>query len=192
MQEEAGDITKLLKELRTGSADAEGRLASLIYAELRRLAASKMRSERGGHTLTPTALANEAWLRLNSQIAENDVEDRCHFFRLAAIAMRRILVDYARARSASKRDGGVSVPLDLNGVEVAAPEADEMTLAIDAALEQLAAVKPRAARVVELRFFIGLSHDEIATVLGLERRTVDRDWAMARAWLFGQLGPSLG
>ena len=186
-EEQAGDITKLLRELRTGAADAERQLATLIYAEMRRLAAGKMRSERSDHTLTPTALANEAWLKISSELADSNIEDRRHFFRLAALAMRRILVDHARARHSSKRNGGAPVPLDLEISDVAAPEADELTLAVDDALDRLAAVKPRVARVVELRFFVGLSHEEIASVLGLERRTVDRDWAMARAWLFGEL-----
>jgi RNA polymerase sigma factor (TIGR02999 family) len=145
-----------------------------------------MRFERSGHTLTPTALANEAWLRISSEIADSNIEDRRHFFRLAALAMRRILVDHARARLSSKRNGA-SVPLDLETVEVAAPEADQLTITVDEALERLAAVKPRVARVVELRFFVGLTHEEIGAVLGLERRTVDRDWAMARAWLHGEL-----
>lgn len=183
----SGDVTVLLKRVRAGEAGAEERLASLVYSQLRKLAASRLRAERGSHTLSPTALANEAWLRFGSEISQQNFENRRHFFGIAATAMRRILVEHARARNAAKRGGGVQ-PVDLALVDPAAPT-DERLVAVDEALTRLAAAKPRAARVVELRFFGGLSHTEIAEVLGLDRRTIDRDWDRAKAWLLQELNP---
>ena len=140
-----------------------------------------MRGERPDHTLTPTALANEAWLRLAN--CEEDFSNRSHFFAVAANAMRRVLVDHARARNAEKRGGGEVIRLE--DIDPAAPSS---TLpALDEALDALARTDPRAVRVVEMRYFSGLTHAEIAEVLNLDRRTVDRDWAFARAWLFDQL-----
>jgi RNA polymerase sigma factor (TIGR02999 family) len=169
--------------IRAGEANAQDRLAELIYTELRRLAASKMRWERPDHTLSPTGLANEAWLRLADSV--EDFANRSHFFGVAANVMRRILVEHARARRASKR-GGRDV-IRLQDVDPAAPEKDYALLALDEALETLSNINARAVRVVEMRYFGGLTHSHIAEVLNLDRRTVDRDWAFARAWLFDRL-----
>jgi RNA polymerase sigma factor (TIGR02999 family) len=171
--------------MRRGEDGAHERLTVLVYTELRRLAASKMRGERPDHTLTPTALAHEAWLRLAD--SEDDFSSRAHFFGVAANAMRRILVDHARARNAVKRGGGVVIRLE--DIDIAAPESDNTLMALDEALDALFKKDPRAARVVEMRYFSGLAHTEIAEVLNVDRRTVDRDWAFARAWLFDQLSP---
>jgi RNA polymerase sigma factor (TIGR02999 family) len=178
-----GEVTVLLNKIRAGEIGAQDRLAELIYADLRHLAASKMRWERPDHTLSPTGLANEAWLRLAG--CAGDLANRSQFFGVAANVMRRILVEHARARKARKR-GGEEV-LRLQDVDPAAPVKDYTLLALDEALEMLSNINPRAARVVEMRYFSGLTHSEIADVLHLERRTVDRDWALARAWLFDRL-----
>ena len=185
MDDSTGEITRLLRLLHSGDRGVEGQLIELIYGELRRIAAVRMRSERPGHTLTPTALVNEAWLRLGSEW-QGYVEDRRHFLAVVSTAMRRVLVDHARARQAQKRDG-VLAREPIEEFQIAAPESDEMLLALNDALERMSAINPRWVRVVELRYFSGLSEDEVATVLGLTRRTVTRDWAMARAWLFGEL-----
>jgi RNA polymerase sigma factor (TIGR02999 family) len=183
-----GEITLLLRMIRAGETNAQDRLAEAIYTELHRLAASKMRWERPDHTLSSTGLANEAWLRLVD--SANDLDNRSHFFGVAANVMRRILVDHARAKGAGKR-GGRDV-IRLQDVDPAAPEMDYTLLALDEALEALSKIAPRAVRVVEMRYFSGLTHSEIAEVLHLERRTVDRDWALARAWLFDRLTPNDG
>ena len=185
MDDSTGEITRLLRLLHSGDRGVEAQLIELIYGELRRIAAVRMRSERPGHTLTPTALVNEAWLRLGSEW-QGYVEDRQHFLAVVSTAMRRVLVDHARARQAQKRDG-VLAREPVEEFQIAAPESDEMLLALNDALDRLSAINPRWVRVVELRYFSGLSEDEVATVLGLTRRTVTRDWAMARAWLFGEL-----
>ena len=185
MDDSTGEIPRHLRLLHSGDRGVEAQLIELIYGELRRIAAVRMRSERPGHTLTPTALVNEAWLRLGSEW-QGYVEDRQHFLAVVSTAMRRVLVDHARARQAQKRDG-VLAREPVEAFQIAAPESDEMLLALNDALDRLSAINPRWVRVVELRYFSGLSEDEVATVLGLTRRTVTRDWAMARAWLFGEL-----
>lgn len=148
-----------------------------IYAELRRLAAAKLAVEGPGHTLNATALVHEAWLKL----AEASIEwqDRSHFLRTAATAMRRILVDRARAKLSAKRDGGPRVEL----ADFPAPLPDDELLALDDALDKLAATRPDHARLVELRFFVGMSGDEAAAALGISPATADRQWRFARAWL---------
>jgi RNA polymerase sigma factor (TIGR02999 family) len=153
----------------------------LIYAELRRIAARQFREERPGHTLQPTALVNEAYLRL---VAHNGQtwESRAHFFGAAAVIMRRVLIDHARASRADKRGGGqAAVMLDEASQAVNGPSID--LLALDVALTDLARISPRQGRIVELRYFGGLSVPETAEALGLNPRTVDRDWAAAKAWL---------
>jgi RNA polymerase sigma-70 factor (ECF subfamily) len=159
----------------------------LIFNELRRLASIRLQAERSGHTLTPTALANEVWIRLTA--AGFDFENRTQFFAVAANAMRRLLIDYARARNAKKRDGGF--PVDLECIDLAAPESDNTLLALNDALGRLGEVNPRAERIVERRFFAGLGHDQIAEILGVTRRTVDRDWTLARPWLFRDITKSI-
>jgi RNA polymerase sigma factor (TIGR02999 family) len=161
----------------------------MVYKELRRLAAARLRTERGDHTLSATALVNEAWLRFSPDVTEQDVENRRHFYGIALTAMRRILVEHARARNATKR-GGANERVSLESIDAAASD-DRQLMAVDEALTRLEAIQPRAARVVEMRFFGGYTHSEIAGILGIQRRTVDRDWAFARAWLFGHMGRPL-
>ena len=156
----------------------------IVYEELRRLAHHYMRNEREGHTLQTTALVNEVYLRL-AGIDGMRWRDRAHFFAMAATLMRRVLVDYARQRGRDKRGGGISVTsLDENGI-AAQPAVD--IVALDAALERLAAVDPQQSRVVELRFFAGLSVKETAEALGISPATVKRDWATAKLWLYTEL-----
>jgi RNA polymerase sigma factor (TIGR02999 family) len=182
----SGEVTRLLARVSAGEPGAEERLVELIYAELRRLAASHLRRERRDHTLSPTALAHEAWLRFSTDLSKVEVASRRQFFAVAAIAMRRILVEHARARRAQKRGGAIQlVKVDI--LDSFAAPTDDQILALDDALTALMEIRPRAARIVSLRFFGGLTHTEIAGLLELERRTVDRDWAFARAWLFDQL-----
>jgi RNA polymerase sigma factor (TIGR02999 family) len=176
-------VTLLLREWQRGDATAGADLASAVYDELRRLAASRLRQERHGHTLQATALVHETWLKLVDQRV--DWQNRGHFFALAAQAMRRILVDHARRRHAAKRGNDqpsahVDDILDL----LPAPMPDERLLAMDEALTRLAALDARQAQVVELRFFTGLSVSETAQVLDVSPTTVKREWASARAWLF--------
>lgn len=163
-------------------------LLPALYAELRRLAARSLRSERAAHTLEPTALVNEAYLRLSTQ-SRVHWRDRAHILGAAATAMRRILVDHARARDAEKRGSGAEqVELDeglIGGSLADTPSAD--LVALDAALEQLEARDPRMVRVVELRFFAGLANEETAEALGISVATVKREWSMARAWLHREL-----
>ncbi len=181
------DVTRLLLQLSSGESDAYGHLMPLVYEELRRLAASQLRRERDEHTLGPTALVHEAFLRL-VDLHSISWQGRSHFFGVAAQAMRRILVDHARRRSASKRGG--EPPLTLDDESAAAAEApSEEVLAVDAALETLARLDPRQAKVVELRYFVGFSVEETAEVLGVSPITVKRDWALARAWLQRELTP---
>lgn len=185
MPESPGDITVLLKEVRAGNRAAESQLLPLVYEELRRLAARYMRSERADHTLQPTALVHEAYLRLAGQQAVN-WENRIHFFAVAAQIMRRILVDHARAHRAEKR-GGREPKGPLNEALAFTTDNRERVLAIDEALSHLTERDPRLARIVELRFFAGLKGDEIAEVLGISPRTVKREWMVAKAWLRGEL-----
>ena len=172
------------------AGDAENRQAAeqllpLVYEELRRIAASKMANEAAGHTLQPTALVHEAWLRLaGDQNAK--FEGRAHFFAAAAEAMRRILIDNAR-RKLARRHGGDQQRLDVLEVEIAAPSEDEQLLAIHEALDELAAQDSLQAEVVKLRFFIGLKNEEAAQVLGISEKTVRRYWTHAKAWLYARI-----
>lgn len=179
-------VTQLLRAWQRGDSRASDELAPIVYRELRQLAASRLRGERGGHTLQATALVHEAWLRLADQRA--DWQNREHFFAIAARAMRRILVDHARRRAAAKRgDGAGQVPVDDVAHLLPAPMPDGRLLALDEALDRLAALDARQAQVVELRYFAGLSVDDTAALLDLSPTTVKRDWATARAWLFDQV-----
>jgi RNA polymerase sigma-70 factor (ECF subfamily) len=188
----AGEVTRLLRGAREGDPAALSRAYELVYEELRRIAAARLQREKAGHTLQPTALVNEAYVKL-AGLAVNDVEDRRHFIGIAARAMRQVLVDHARRRDAGKRGDGVS-PATLTGRALPAgdfsgPEPEEL-LALDAALDRLDEREPRLRRVVELRYFGGLNDSEIGALLGVTRRTVQRDWTRARAWLYAELYPS--
>lgn len=180
-----GDVTELLLSLDAGGGKAVDRLLPLVYDELRGIAAARLRAERAGHTLSATALVHEAYLKLVHQ-DRVDWKNRAHFFAVAARAMRRILLDWAIARKAEKRGGGA--PLVTLGDDSAgrAPNYDEL-LAIDEAMGRLAELDERQEKVVELRFFGGLKHEEIAEVLGTSLATVNRDWRAARAFLTTQL-----
>jgi RNA polymerase sigma factor (TIGR02999 family) len=178
-------VSALIDELRRGDAGAAARLVSAIYPELHRIAQHYLRSERAGHTLQPTALVHETWSRLFGA-QRVDWRNRAHFFAAVATEMRRILVDYARARNADKRQGG-RVAVSLSGIaELPAPP-DQDLVALDDVLQRLEAVDARAARVVELRFFTGLSEREAAEALGISIATLKRDWTYARAWLLAAL-----
>lgn len=181
----AADITELLQRVAHGDQQAEADLIPRVYQELHSIALAYLRRERSDHTLQATALVNEAYLRLTGQ-HEIDWKNRAHFFGIAAQLMRRILVDYARQRQAVKRGGGgVHVSLD-EGLLVSNDQC-ELAADLDEALERLARLDARQAKVVELRFFGGLSEEETAVILGVSSRTVKRDWTMARAWLHGEL-----
>ena len=179
------DVTRLLVEWGDGDEAALARLMPLVYDELRRLARHYMRRERPGHTIQPTALVNEAYLRL---VGQTNIrwQNRAHFFGIAAGVMRRVLCDHARARLADKRGGG-AVRVSLVEAEARPDEQATDALALDEALGGLAEVDPRKARVVELRYFGGLSVEETAEVLKVSRSTVLHDWNMARAWLYQQM-----
>jgi RNA polymerase sigma factor (TIGR02999 family) len=185
MTEDPGDFTILLNEARSGVPGAGDRLESLVYKKLRRLAAARLRRERHAHTLTPTALANEAWLRFSPNVRLEDVANQRHLCGIAGRSMRRILVEHARARNADKR-GGQWERVPLESVDLSEHQSIDV-LALNEALEQFEAVHPRAAKAVELKFFVGCTLDEIATMIGVQRRTVDRDLAFARAWIFGRM-----
>lgn len=187
-REPAASPTGLLFELRAGGAQGEratAALAELLYPELRRIAARLMRRERQGHTLQPTAVVHEAFMRLVDQ-QHIDWQDRAHFLGIAARVMRRILVDHARRRGAVKRGSGVDV-LTLDEALVPSDDPSLGLLAVDDVLTKLATVDARAANVAELRIFGGLTVREIAGELGVSSRTVNGDWAMARLWLSQQL-----
>jgi len=171
----------------SGDGRAAAELLPVVYAELRRLAAAQMARERPGHTLQPTALVHEAYLRLVAQGETARFAGPTHFFGAAAEAMRRILIDRARRRLAAKRGGGAAV-VDLDDLEVASPAADDdQLLAVNEAIEKLAAVDARKAELVRLRYFIGLSFEETAAALGIAVPTAKQWWAYARAWLMVEL-----
>ncbi len=178
----SSDVTQLLNAIEEGDPHAAEELLPLVYEELRKLAAAKMAQQPEGQTLQATALVHEAWLRLvdgpNRQYAS-----RRHFFSAAAQAMRHLLIDRARRRL-RERHGGVLQRLDLDDVEIAAPADDERLIQINSALEELTLLAPEKAEVVQLRFFVGLDEKEIAELLHLSPRTVERYWSYAKAWLF--------
>jgi RNA polymerase sigma-70 factor (ECF subfamily) len=180
----ATEMTELLLRVSRGDKTAEADLLPRVYRELHGIARRYLAGERREHTLQATALVNEAYLRL---FAEQDIEwkSRAHFFGLAAQTMRRILVDHARQRKAKKRGGGVHISLDEE-LTISDDQCDLIT-DLDEALLRLGEFAPRAARIVELRFFSGLGEKEIADILELSVRTVKRDWKMARAWLYDEL-----
>lgn len=185
-QPDDASITQFLRNWNDGDAESAGEVFARLYSELRRMAAHMLASERPGHTLQPTALIHELYLRLGAGNSP-DWRGRTHFFAVAAKTLRHILVDHARARSAARRGGGVAkVPMELAG-EIGAPCSYEELLLIDQALTRLEETDERAARVTELRFFGGLEESEIARELEVSEITVKRDWKFARAWLAAHL-----
>jgi len=175
------DVTRILQSIDSGDPKAAEELLPLVYEELRRLAAAKMAKEAPGQTLQATALVHEAWLRLAGQ-DRDQYNNRQHFFRAAAEAMRRILVDNARRKSRQKRGGGQPV-LDIDQVELPLETDEERILQVHEALEKFTAFDPGKAEVVKLRYFAGLTYGEIAGLTGLTERTVQRYWFYAKAWL---------
>ncbi|MGH9767971.1 MAG: sigma-70 family RNA polymerase sigma factor [Blastocatellia bacterium] len=185
MTESTGDITRLLLDWSQGDCSAAEKLFPLVYDELHRLAERQMRHERAGHTLQTTALVNEAYLRLIDQ-KRVCWQNRAHFFGVAAQLMRRILIKYAERRRAAKRGGGQDeLPLDEAALMTDERAAD--LIALDHALTQLSIADPRQSRIVEMRFFGGLSVEEIGAALGISPATVKREWRVARAWLYGNI-----
>jgi RNA polymerase sigma factor (TIGR02999 family) len=183
---DTGAITQLLQRIAAGDARADSELLPLIYAELRAIAARHLAHERPGHTLTPTALVHEAWLRLDGDHSLTPA-DRRQFFAIAARRMRQVLVDHARRRNAAKRDGGAREAVTLSGfADERAGDAIDV-LALEQALAQLEALDERKARVVELRYFAGIEMIDIAEILGISRATAQRDWDVARTFLFQAL-----
>ncbi len=186
MVETPGDMTLLLDRMKRGEPDAAEQLMPLVYRELRKIAGACMRDERPGHTLQPTALVHEAYLKLIDQTRVN-WRDRAHFFGVAAKIMRRVLVSYARKRRAAKRGGGAE-KLNLEWLEIeASPRKLEQIVAVDQALARLQVLDARQAQVVEMHYFAGMSVQETAEALGVSSRTVDIDWSTARLWLRGEL-----
>jgi RNA polymerase sigma factor (TIGR02999 family) len=181
------DVTGLLLSWRQGDAAALDRLVPLVYDELRRVARRHLRGERPGHVLQATALVHEVYLRL-VDVDRMTLTSRSHFFGVAAGLMRQILVDHARRQRAEKRGGGVTM-LSLDEVSPAAQATSVDVLALDEALDVLSSIDGRQCRVVELRFFAGLNIDEAADALGISPATVEREWALAKVWLFRRLSP---
>jgi RNA polymerase sigma factor (TIGR02999 family) len=179
------DVTRVIEAIQHGDPKAADELLPLVYEELRKLAASKMANEAAGNTLQPTALVHEAWLRLvgndNPKFA-----GRAHFFAAAAEAMRRILIDRAR-RKCALRHGGGQVRLDIQEIDLASPDADDQLLAVDEALDKLAAQDPVEAELVKLRYFVGLTVEEAASLLDISPRTARNYWAHARTWLYHEI-----
>ncbi len=176
------EASRTLQAIQQGDVKAGDELLPLVYEELRRLAAHKMANEAPGHTLQPTALVHEAWLRIAGS-GNQSWDNRAHFFAAAAEAMRRILIEKARCRQRLRHGGGLE-RVELEHLPIAAPQSDERLLQIHEALDRLAEEDTVKAEVVKLRFFVGLSDREVAEVLGLSERTVERHWAFAKAWLF--------
>jgi RNA polymerase sigma factor (TIGR02999 family) len=179
------DVTHILEAIEKGDPKAADELLPLVYAELRKLAASKMARESPNQTLQPTALVHEAWVRLVGE-ANPKFDGRAHFFAAAAESMRRILIDKAR-RKRALRHGGGQQRIDFEDVDVASPTDDDQLLAINDALDKLTAQNKVEAELVKLRYFVGLTLEEAAEVLGISARTADNYWAHARAWLFREL-----
>ena len=180
---DSGEVTRLLGEIGQGQKDAVNQLLPLVYDELHKLARGYFRRERGEHTLQPTALVHEAYIKLVDQ--RGTIENRGHFLALAATQMRRILLDYARKYHAARRGSGQKVSLE-DTMDIAADESLDV-IALDLALEKLAALDPEQARLVELRFFGGLTVEETAQVLGISSATVKRSWSSARAFLHREI-----
>lgn len=183
-------ITDALLSLREGSPDAMDRLMPLVYEQLRRIAHRQLSSEAAGHTLSTTGLVHEAYLKLVDQ-TRAQWQDRAHFFAVAATAMRRVLVEYARRANAARRGGGVNgqkpARISLDGIDIPVEERAAVLVDLDEALQRLALVDARLAQIVDCRFFAGLTETETASALSISQRTVAREWVMAKAWLFQEL-----
>jgi len=176
------DATRILNAIQAGDAKAADELLPLVYEELRQLAARKMANEAEGHTLQPTALVHEAWLRLVGDQSPK-FENRAHFFAAAAEAMRRILIERAR-RKKTLRHGGGQLRVELDEADIAASGDDDLLLGINDALDKLAATHPLESEVVKLRYFIGMTNEQAAEALGISERTARNYWTHARAWLY--------
>ena len=181
------DVTRILSQIDSGDPSAAEKLLPLVYDELRKLAAAKLSQEKPGQTLQATALVHEAYLRLVGRQQMQNWNSRGHFFGAAAEAMRRILVESARHKQREKHGGGMQ-RVDLGQVAEIGDEKAEELLALDATLQQLAVDEPLIAQVVQLRYFAGLTIEQVAEALGISVRTANRHWAFAKAWLFQQLG----
>jgi RNA polymerase sigma-70 factor (ECF subfamily) len=186
MNDVPGEITQLLRQMSAGRGEVADKLVPLVYRELHRVAARQMAREKPGHTLQPTALVHEAYLRL---VNKRDLawQDRMHFFAVAAREMRRVLVDLARLRHAKKRGGMDARHVDLDEVNIYSEENLGDLLVLNDALDRLAAIDPRQREIVELRFFAGLTVEEVAASLRISTRTVTREWNFAKAWLHAEL-----
>ena len=183
------DVTQILDRVQRGDPKAAGELLPLVYQELRRIAAHKMAGESPGHTLQPTALVHEAWLRLVDKDGQAQFQNRAHFFGAAAEAMRRILIDRARRKQAIRHGAG-QVRVDVDDLDIPAPADDDEMLRVNDALDRFATVDAQKAELVKLRYFVGLTIEEAAAVLGVSEPTAKRWWAYARAWLFTEIKTS--
>jgi len=182
------EVTRILTAIEEGNPKASEELLPLVYNELRRMAAHKMSAEPAGHTLQPTALVHEAWLKLVDSPAQS-WQNRAHFFGAAAEAMRRILIARARRKQTQRRGAGAA-HLALDELEIARPVPDEQLLALNEALDRFAALEPQQAELVKLRYFVGVKIEEAAEVLGISQATAKRWWTYARAWLFHEISAS--
>lgn len=187
-EQKPGPTTRMLADAGAGKPEAMAGLTAMVYDELKALAAAYLRRERVGHSLQPTALVHEAFLKLIDS-KELKANDRRHFFAIAANTMRRVLVEHARTKGAAKRGGGQR-RVTLTGIQESAGDAEMEVVALDEALQKLSAFDERQARIVELRFFGGLQVEEVAELLNVSKRTVEGDWTMARAWLLRELSES--
>ena len=184
------EVTRVIEAVQRGDPKAAHELLPLVYDELRKLAASRMANEAAGHTLQPTALVHEAWLRLVGR-DNPKFSGRAHFFAAAAEAMRRILIDRAR-RKRTLRHGGGQLKIDLENLDLASPDADDQLLAVNEALDKLASQDPIEARLVKLRYFVGLTNEEAASLLDISPRTARNYWAHARTWLYHEIAVRSG
>ena len=183
------NLTYILTAIEQGDPKATGELLPVVYNELRRLAANKMAGERPGHTLQPTALVHEAWLKLVDSPAQS-WQNRAHFFGAAAEAMRRILIDRARRKNRQRRGSGAE-HVDADEIQIASPAPDDQLLALNDALDRFTALEPQQAELVKLRYFVGLKIEDAAEVIGISEATAKRWWTYARAWLFHEIQSEL-
>lgn len=189
MPDACGDVTALLGQIRAGNPDVAGQLVPLIYGELRRIAGAQMRRERAGHTLQATAVVHEAYLRLAGE-QQIPWQNRAHFFAIAARVMRQVLLDYARQRHADKRGGEGARKVEIDGELLAAANRIEDIVALDEVVTRLNNLDQQQGRIVELRFYAGLSVEETAEVMSISESTVKREWRLAKAWLHRELAPA--